>query len=76
MIADRTPLGQLRELFQMQLQDYRSGNLKFSAQWLFPKEVLARKLSHLVSITRAVVDSTAERTLLITTAEMAELVGI
>lgn len=58
MIADHTSLNKLRELFQLHLRNFRLGKFNFSAQWLFPKQVLANKLSHLINITRAVVEST------------------
>ena len=58
MIADNTSLSRMRELFQMHLRNIREGRLNFSAEWLFPREVLTQKLGHILGVTRAVVSTT------------------
>jgi len=41
------------------------GKKDFSAQWLFPSEVLTRKLGHVIGVARAVADSSSGRSLII-----------
>ena len=69
MLANSMSLQKLRELFQLHLKNIRENRLNFSAQWLFPKEVLRKKLSHLLGVARAVAEVGEGRTILVCPAE-------
>jgi hypothetical protein len=76
MLADSLSLQQLRDLFQEHLANIRKLNLNFRAQWLFPQDILRKKLSSVVKIARQVVLGNKGRTMLLCPAEMTELIGI
>lgn len=71
MLADNMSLTLLRKLFQEHLSQFRKLNWQFSAQWLFPKEILRKKLRNVVKIARAVGGSGKGRTVLLCPAEIA-----
>lgn len=76
MLADHISLQELRNLFQQHLANIKKLNLNFKAQWLFPQDILRKKLSSVVKIARQVASSQKGRTMLLCPAEMAELLGV
>ena len=54
MLADNLELNHLRSLFQEFLRNFKKLQFKFSAQWLFPAEILRKKQSHTVKVAKAV----------------------
>lgn len=71
MLADSMSLHQLRDFFQEHLANVRKLRLNFSAQWLFPKQILTKKLRNVVNIARGVASRGEGRTILICPAEIA-----
>ena len=76
MIANNVSLDRMRELFQEFVRNLEKGNKNFNVEWLFPKKVLSVKLDYILSIARAVSESSKSRSIIICPSDMVELLSI